>query len=141
MRPRITASKAIITKLEEKISLAYDRGDLQALRRAQGLLGVLRGDFYGDVAQLIGVTVETIRLWIKSFLVDGLTSLKFKRSTGRPPKLTKEQKRQLRQAIKKDRRPPVIRLAVGIAPLCKTSSKTHFRFFTQFPTLLNFSKA
>lgn len=100
MRPRITASKAMIAKLEEKVSLAYDQGDLQALRRAQGLLGILRGDLYERIAQIVGVTVETIRLWIKSFLVSGLRSLKFKKSRGRPPKLTKEQKRQLKQAIK-----------------------------------------
>ena len=100
MRARIKASKPMITKLQEKISLAYDRGDLQAFRRAQGILGVLRGDRYEDIAQIVGVTVETIRLWIKSFLVDGLNSLKFKKTRGRPPKLTREQKKQLKQAIK-----------------------------------------
>lgn len=100
MRPRITASKMMVGKLEEKVSLACERGDLQAFRRAQGILGVLRGDLYEDIAQIVGVTVETIRLWTNSFLVDGLRSLKFKKSRGRPPKLTKEQKRQLKQAIK-----------------------------------------
>lgn len=100
MRARITASKPMIKKLQEKVSLAYDRGDLQALRRAQGILGVLRGDRYEDIAQIVGVTVETIRLWIKSFLVDGFNSLKFKKTRGRPPKLTREQKKHLKQAIK-----------------------------------------
>ena len=100
MRPRITASKAMIAKLETKVSLAYERGDLQCLRRAQGLLGVVRGDRYEDIAQIVGVTVETIRLWTNSFLLEGLHSIKFKKSRGRPPKLTKEQKRQLKQAIK-----------------------------------------
>lgn len=89
----------MIMKLEGKVSLAYERGDIQALRRAQGLLGVLRGDLYERIAQIVGVTVETIRLWIKSFLIEGLQSLKFKKSKGRPPKLTKEQKKQLKKAI------------------------------------------
>lgn len=100
MKPRISASKTIITKLQEKVSLAYSRGDLQALRRAQGLLGVLRGDRYEDIAQIVGVGVETLRLWINSFLLNGLRSIKFKKSRGRPPKLSKEQKMRLKQAIK-----------------------------------------
>ncbi len=90
----------MIAKLREKVSLAYELGDIQALRRGQGLLGVLRGDLYEDIAQIVGVTVETIRLWVKSFLFVGLRSLKFKKSKGRPPKLTKEQKKQLKQVIK-----------------------------------------
>ena len=90
----------MITKLEGKVSHAYERGDIQALRRGQGLLGVLRGDLYEDIAQIVGVTVETIRLWVRSFLFEGLRSLKFKKSRGRPPKLTKEQKKQLKQVIK-----------------------------------------
>lgn len=100
MRPRITASKVMITKLEKKVSLAYDRGDIQILRRAQGLLGVFRGNLYEEIAQIVGVTVETLRLWIRSFLVDGFRSLKSKRSKGRPSKLTKEQKKQLKKVIK-----------------------------------------
>lgn len=101
MRPRITASKAIISKLQQKVSIACNLGDVQFLRRTQGLLGVLRGDRYEDIAQIVGVAVETIRLWINSFLAEGFRSLKLKKSKGRPPKLTKSQKKQLKQVIKR----------------------------------------
>lgn len=76
MKPRITASKMMMTKIQEKVSLANGRGDLPTLHPDQALHSILRADRYEDMAQIIGMPVETIRLWINSFLREGPWSWK-----------------------------------------------------------------
>ncbi len=100
MRPRITASKKRIAQLQCKMHQAKDRGELKALRKTQGVLGVLLGQSYDNVAQMVGVTAETIRLWINDYLVGGIKSIRLSGSPGRPPKLTKGRKKQLKAMIK-----------------------------------------
>ena len=100
MIPRITASKPILKQLDRKINNAKELGDVGVLRRGQGLIGVLSGVEYKDIATTIGVTTETIRLWVNAFLCEGIDSLQLRKSSGRPSKLSKSQKKQLKQAIK-----------------------------------------
>jgi transposase len=100
MRPRITASKTMIAKLTAKVNQAKDRADINILRKTQAMLAVIKGNRYDDIADLLGVTVETIRLWINDFLSRGMLALRIKKASGRPPKLTKSQKKELKKAVK-----------------------------------------
>ena len=54
----------------------------------------------GDVARTLQVSCEAIRLWIKRFLLGGVSALQSMKSPGRPSKLTKTQKRKLSKWIK-----------------------------------------
>lgn len=100
MRPRIQASKAIIRRLHEKVNQAKRNGDIHGLRKAQGLIGVLSDMSYEDIATMVSVSIETVRRWIVEFIAKGFDCLKIKQAPGRPPKLTKDQKKQLKNAIK-----------------------------------------
>lgn len=80
--------------------LAKERGDIQIWRRGKGILGILSGYRYEDIGHILGVTTETIRLWVNAFLHEGLNSLKIKAGRGRPPKLTKAQKKKLKNVVK-----------------------------------------
>lgn len=100
MRPRISASKAIVKDLERKMNSAKEFGNIALFRRAQALFGVLADVGYEDIATTIGVSEESIRLWVRDFLVNGVSSLTSKKPSGRPPKLTKNEKRALKKAIK-----------------------------------------
>lgn len=99
MTPRISASKPIVKELNRKINYAKQIGDLGTLRRGQGLQGVLSGAGYETIAAIVGVSTETIRLWVNAFLCGGVESLEVRKSPGRPCKLTKSQKKKLKQAI------------------------------------------
>lgn len=100
MRPRISASKRIVNQLHTKVNLAKDIGDIKMARKAQGLLGVLAGTSYEEIAAILCVSTEAIRLWVSDLLVDGVQSISSKKSPGRPARLTKAQKKQLKQAVK-----------------------------------------
>jgi transposase len=101
MRPRISASKKILRQLQAKMNFAKQNGEISTLRRVQGLTGVVnQGMEYEEVATVIGVSAESVRLWVRDFLVTGIESLIPKRSPGRPTKLSKKDKKKLKQAIK-----------------------------------------
>ncbi|MDQ3231204.1 MAG: IS630 family transposase [Pseudobdellovibrionaceae bacterium] len=100
MRPKITASSARIAQLHSKMNRAKEDADISCMRRCQGLIGVLMGKTYRDVSCLIGVSEETLRLWINAYLVDGIRSVISRRSPGRPSKLTKSQKSLIKKVIK-----------------------------------------
>lgn len=78
---------------------ANSKGDTQALRRINGLLGLGEGYLVRDVAKILGVCCETIRQWVREFLARGLDAIKPQLKSGRPPKLTKSQRKELYDAI------------------------------------------
>lgn len=101
MTPRISASKVIVRKLEKKINTAKRDGDVRVLSRGQALMGVLSGATYEEIATIVSVSTEAIRLWVNSFLAYGVASLTTKKSPGRPPNLTTAQKKELKNVVKK----------------------------------------
>lgn len=78
---------------------ATSKGDIQSLRRTQGLLSLNAGYLVRDVAQILGVCGESVRQWVREFLAQGLNAIKPQLKTGRPPKLTKSQRKILYDAI------------------------------------------
>ena len=96
---RITLS----SKLKKDLAQAHDqaclRGDIRVVKRAAALLAVGHGETYRTISETLRVDSESIRLWVNAFLLKKLDSLKYKKSPGRPPKLTKSQRDTLAQLI------------------------------------------
>ena len=63
------------------------------------ILGMHPGHTISEVASLLKVSSEAVRSWLKRFLLRGVGGLTTKKSPGRPPKLTKPQKRELAKLI------------------------------------------
>lgn len=86
-------------KLKKMQVKANAKGDPQALRRINGLLGLGEGYLVRDIAKILGVCGETVRQWVRDFLAQGLNAIKPQLKSGRPPKLTKSQRKELYDAI------------------------------------------
>ncbi len=100
MNVKIVAAKTKLKQLQLTVNKARTRGDLQTARKAQGILGVLQGTTYEEIAGILCVTCETIRLWLRDFMAKGSACFKIKFGSGRPPRLTKSQQKQLKKTIK-----------------------------------------
>ncbi len=67
-------------------------GDLRMAKRIMAILAVSEGERYLLIASILNVCVDSIRRWVNTFLLKGIEGLKSKKSPGRKPKLTKNQK-------------------------------------------------
>jgi transposase len=92
---RVRLSSATIKALEAVLRQGYRAADRRVMRRVQALLEVGAGRPVGLVAARLGLNETTVYGWLHAFLVDGLTTLRYGRPSGRPSKLTPSQKRRL----------------------------------------------
>jgi transposase len=83
------------TELENQLLSAEAKGDLQEVKRILSLLSLCAGQFAEDVAEILQISLEAIRQTIHKFLSGGVEKLKSKSRPGRPPKLTKNQRKKL----------------------------------------------
>jgi len=81
------------------LKLAQDSGDLRTVKRVLGVMAVSDGILYSEITSILKVNEESIRLWVKTMLLEGVAGLKPKKGTGRPSKLTKTQKKELNKLI------------------------------------------
>ena len=96
---RITATKKTVNEIMEKGKKASLMGDTKTLKRVQAILMILEKINFKTISKSLGVSEETIRMWLRAFLLKGINFLKIRKSPGRPPKLTKGQKKQLSKII------------------------------------------
>lgn len=92
---RITLSPPTRKELARMLRHAEQSGDLRTAKRLMALLAVADGYGYAQIASLLQVSAESIRLWVKAFVLYGAKGLRSKRAPGRRPKLTKAHKRAL----------------------------------------------
>ena len=78
---------------------AQNNGDLRRAKRIMAILAVVDGTLYSTIATTLKVSEESIRLWVNAFLLYGVKSFIYKKSTGRPSKLTKMQRKKLDRLI------------------------------------------
>jgi len=69
------------------------------VKRILALFNVADGFSYSVIGSNLRVTEESIRQWVVAFLLKGVSGLKSKKPSGRPPKLTKTQKKELEKII------------------------------------------
>lgn len=87
--------------LHAKLKTASNLGDVRLLKRILAILSIADGLCKEDIAKTLQVSVESVRLWFRGFLLDGVRSMETKNPPGRPPKLTKTQKRELAKILER----------------------------------------
>ena len=99
MRIRISLRKGEREVLLQRLHQAYGQGAVRLIRRIHALLYLFEGKSVTEIAALLSLSVQTIYNYLKAFLLDRLDSLVYKRPPGRPPKLTKIQRKVLAKMI------------------------------------------
>jgi transposase len=89
-------TKKVLSSMLER---AQKNGDLRMVKRVSAILALIETISFSAIRTLLGVTNESIRRWIKSFLLSGPAGLKSQKRPGRPSKLTKSQKKELSRII------------------------------------------
>jgi transposase len=87
-------------QLYRRLQQAYASGALRLVKRIHALLALAEGMSVQEVAAMLGLGEQTVRDYRNLFLLKHLASLTYKRSPGRPSKLTKAQRRDLANMIK-----------------------------------------
>ena len=85
--------------MQKQLKDAYRMGHRRIVRRITALLSLIQGQSYAQAAELAGVTRQTVYNWTYDLILYGLESLRYKKSPGRPGRLTKMQKRRLVELI------------------------------------------
>jgi transposase len=87
-------------QLYRRLQQASASGVLRLVTRIHALLALAEGMSVQEVAAMLGWGEQTVRDYRNLFLVKHLASVTYKRSPGRPSKLTKAQRRDLASVIK-----------------------------------------
>jgi transposase len=85
--------------LEKQLRKAKNRGDTTMLLRILSILCLAEDNTFGEVAALLAVCEDSVRSWFRKYTTKGIEGLFSKKSPGRPPKLTKSQRKKLAQLI------------------------------------------
>ena len=99
MRIRLSLGKDKRNALLERLHQAYVVGQLRLIKRIHALLYVAEGKSVPEVAEILNLSEQSVRNYVRVFILKGLESLVYKRPPGRPPKLTKTQRKELAELI------------------------------------------
>jgi len=99
MHARITLTKETIKRLEDEEKRAKRRGNYRVLRRLVAIRLLITGMGVEPIATAFGLAEQTIRNWWHAFLQKGVSSLRYKKPPGRPSRLSKSQKKELKQIL------------------------------------------
>jgi len=88
-------------------SAASKTNDARAARRMLALALVLEGADRKTAAESCGMERQTLRDWVHRYNAEGLAGLFNRRSSGRPPRLTAEQKAALAEKVEKGPDPEI----------------------------------
>jgi transposase len=99
------------------------KGAVRRAERARILLGARAGWWVSDLAQALGLSQPTVRLWITRFNAQGLAGLKDAPRAGRPPTYTPEQVAEVLAAALTD--PQTLGLPFGCWTLDRLAAYLH----------------
>jgi transposase len=85
--------------LANQLKKAEAKGDIREAKRIMAILALGEDQDKTIVSSVLNVTVKAIQHWVNTFLLNGVRGLVSKKSPGRPPKLTKTQRRELAKLI------------------------------------------
>jgi transposase len=88
-----------VKALTDLFQAALRRGDQRLVKRIAGLLFLADGFPVARAASRVGVSESTLYSWLKAFVHARFASLRYRKSPGRPAKLTPTQKRRLSALI------------------------------------------
>ena len=96
---RITFRQETVKRMKEELEKAYGRGDKQAVRRLSVLIMIGKRMNLANILALWNVSAQTVYNWLNEFVRERWESLGYEKAPGRPPRLTKTQKRKLAEWI------------------------------------------
>src|SRR6266540_3740096 len=96
---RITFSQDTVKRLKQELEKAYIRGDKRAVRRLSVLVMIGSQMVVESILALWNVSQQSIYNWLNEFLAYRWDSLAYEKAPGRPPRLSKTQKRKLSEWI------------------------------------------
>jgi transposase len=80
---------------------ALTLGDRRLAKRVEALLAVAAGESLEQASASLDLSEQSVRNYVKAFLLNGRDSLTYRSSPGRPAKLTKTQKKELSRLVTK----------------------------------------
>jgi transposase len=92
-------NKKARVSLKKALDAARAAGDRVKINRINSLLMLSNNFALKDIAEILGVTAESIRSWVKKYLIGGIRALNSNKIPGRPSKLTKTQRKELSKII------------------------------------------
>lgn len=95
MRIRIRLTDSSRQAVVARLHSAYQNGQVRLVKRIHALFAIVEGKSVAEVAQLLALGEQTVRDYVCAFIRHGVDSLRYKRPSGRPPKLTKTQRKEL----------------------------------------------
>lgn len=128
---RITFRQETVKRLKAELEKAYGRGDQRAVRRISVLLMIGQRMDLASILSLWDVSAQTIYNWLNEFARRRWKSLGYEKAPGRPPGLTKTQKRKLAKWIEAGPE------ASGYASGCWTSVLIQDLIMQKFHVLYN----
>jgi transposase len=97
---RITFTNTTQQQLQKGLDRAYRHGDRRLVKRITALLSLAYQHSVAQAAAIASVTRKSVYTWLHAFVARGLASLQYPKAPGRPPRLTKTQKRELIAAVR-----------------------------------------
>lgn len=95
MQIRISLKSRRYQELIQRLHAAYAKGQLRLVKRIHALLYIVDGETVQAVVAILGLSEQSVYNYVTAFLLKGLDSLVYQRPSGRPPKLTKSQRKEL----------------------------------------------
>ncbi len=95
----ITLTRATVKDLQQTALTASHAGDHAAVCRALALIHYAAVRCVTTVAAALAVHVDSVYTWLHTLLAEGVAGLRSAPKSGRPPKLTGDQKARLRDLL------------------------------------------
>lgn len=96
---QLKLSRSNSNKLRDELLNAENEGDMWAVKRVLSILALGKGNTVSEVAIFLETNYESVRNWLKKYLLFGIKGLRSKKRPGRPSKLTKAQRKELARLI------------------------------------------
>ena len=97
---RLTISPDLRQALQRKLTAAERPGDLRLVKWILALFAVVHLQDTTQAATVLQLSPAQVERYVYQFMVYGLPGVQFKKSSGRPPKLTATQKAELKELLK-----------------------------------------
>ncbi len=96
---RLRVGNQMKKALSKRLQQAYAKRQWRLIKRIHALLFIIDGKSPQEAADILDLSRSAVYNYLKAFLRKGMNSLKYKRPSGRPRKLTKTQRKELCQLI------------------------------------------